>query len=214
MRQTLAQWLLQVHFRYHMLHETIWIPINIVPLPYEACRIHRQRQLAGTTPAFTASRYGEILGPGVEGFVLFAQNVATALPLLRPVPPSKSLPRTSPLNHMPEPSGRFAPGNIAISNGSRPSIALAPHQLPSNPATPGCGAKVCAGPPHAHRARFVPPCHPPHIHSHRISLRVVVVLWSSCSTVGHLIVSFTTRVAAVVFAPAGRVSQNHLQACR
>jgi len=39
-------------------------------------------------------------------------------------------------NHAPEFNDPFAPGNIATLNGSRPSLALAPHQLPSNPIAP------------------------------------------------------------------------------
>jgi hypothetical protein len=30
MRSTLVDWLMQVHMRYHMLPETLWIAINIV----------------------------------------------------------------------------------------------------------------------------------------------------------------------------------------
>ena len=40
------------------------------------------------------------------------------------------------VNHAPEFNDPFAPGNIATLNGSRPSLALAPHQLPSNPIAP------------------------------------------------------------------------------
>ena len=39
-------------------------------------------------------------------------------------------------NHAPEFNDPFAPGNIATLNGSRPSLALAPHHLPSNSIAP------------------------------------------------------------------------------
>ena len=39
-------------------------------------------------------------------------------------------------SHTPEFNDPFAPGNIVTLNGSRPSLALAPHQLPSNPIAP------------------------------------------------------------------------------
>ena len=42
----------------------------------------------------------------------------------------------SPANHAPEFNDPFSPGNIATLNGSRPSLALAPHQLPPNPIAP------------------------------------------------------------------------------
>ena len=38
--------------------------------------------------------------------------------------------------HAPEFNDPFAPGNVATLNGSRPSLALAPHQLPSNSIAP------------------------------------------------------------------------------
>ena len=42
----------------------------------------------------------------------------------------------SPASHAPEFNDPFSPGNIATLNGSRPSLALAPHQVPSNPIPP------------------------------------------------------------------------------
>ena len=39
-------------------------------------------------------------------------------------------------NHTPEFNDPFSPGNIATLNGSRPSLALAPHQLPPNSVAP------------------------------------------------------------------------------
>jgi translation initiation factor 4A len=42
----------------------------------------------------------------------------------------------SPASHAPEFNDPFAPGNIATLNGSRPSLALPPHQVQSNPVAP------------------------------------------------------------------------------
>ncbi|KAI0316561.1 cyclin-like protein [Amylostereum chailletii] len=75
MRQTLIDWLLQVHLRYHMLPETLWIAVNIVD------RFLTQRvvslvklQLVGVTAMFIASKYEEILAPSADEFVFMTEN--------------------------------------------------------------------------------------------------------------------------------------------
>ena len=42
----------------------------------------------------------------------------------------------SPGHNAPEFNDPFSPGNVATLNGSRPSLSLAPHQIPSNPIAP------------------------------------------------------------------------------
>lgn len=75
MRQTLVDWLLQVHLRYHMLPETIWIAINIIDrfLTKRVVSIAKL-QLVGITAIFIAAKYEEILAPGVDEFVFLTQN--------------------------------------------------------------------------------------------------------------------------------------------
>nr|GAT60828.1 predicted protein [Mycena chlorophos] len=75
MRQTLVDWLLQVHLRYHMLPETLWIAVNIV----DRFLTHRtvslvKLQLVGVTAMFIAAKYEEILAPSVEEFVFMTEN--------------------------------------------------------------------------------------------------------------------------------------------
>ncbi|KAJ7637703.1 cyclin [Mycena polygramma] len=75
MRQTLVDWLLQVHLRYHMLPETLWIAVNIV----DRFLTHRtvsliKLQLVGVTAMFIAAKYEEILAPSVEEFVYMTEN--------------------------------------------------------------------------------------------------------------------------------------------
>jgi hypothetical protein len=43
MRQTLVDWLLQIHFRYHMWPETPWIAINVVDRGALQLDAHNQR---------------------------------------------------------------------------------------------------------------------------------------------------------------------------
>ena len=65
MRQTLVDWLLQVHLRYHMLPGTLWIAINIIDRFLTKCVVSMAKlQLVGVTAIFIASKYEEILAPG------------------------------------------------------------------------------------------------------------------------------------------------------
>ncbi|TFK50110.1 A/B/D/E cyclin [Heliocybe sulcata] len=75
MRQLLVDWLLQVHRRYHMLPETLWIAINIVDRFLTKRVVSRVKlQLVGVTAMFIASKYEEILAPSVDEFVFMTEN--------------------------------------------------------------------------------------------------------------------------------------------
>lgn len=64
MRTTLIDWLLQVHLRYHMLPETLWIAVNIVDRFLSARVVSLIKlQLVGVTAMFIAAKYEEILAP-------------------------------------------------------------------------------------------------------------------------------------------------------
>ena len=69
MRTTLIDWLLQVHLRYHMLPETLWIAINIVDR-FLSVRVVSliKLQLVGVTAMFIAAKYEEILAPRYVSF--------------------------------------------------------------------------------------------------------------------------------------------------
>ena len=64
MRTTLIDWLLQVHLRYHMLPETLWIAVNLVDR-FLSVRVVSliKLQLVGVTAMFIAAKYEEILAP-------------------------------------------------------------------------------------------------------------------------------------------------------
>lgn len=84
MRQTLVDWLLQVHFRYHMLPETLWIAINVVDrfLSRRVVSLGKL-QLVGVTAMFIAAKYEEILAPSVEEFVFMTENGYTKEEILK-----------------------------------------------------------------------------------------------------------------------------------
>jgi hypothetical protein len=75
MRSTLIDWLLQVHMRYHMLPETLWITINLVDR-FLSNRIVSlvKLQLVGITAMFVAAKYEEIMAPSVDEFVYMTEN--------------------------------------------------------------------------------------------------------------------------------------------
>lgn len=75
MRQTLVDWLLQVHLRYHMLPETLWIAINIVDRFLTKRVVSMVKlQLVGVTAMFIAAKYEEILAPSVDEFVFMTEK--------------------------------------------------------------------------------------------------------------------------------------------
>ncbi|CAA7267137.1 unnamed protein product [Cyclocybe aegerita] len=84
MRQTLVDWLLQVHLRYHMLPETLWIGVNIVDrfLTKRVVSLLKL-QLVGVTAMFVAAKYEEILAPSVDEFVFMTENGYTKEEILK-----------------------------------------------------------------------------------------------------------------------------------
>jgi G2/mitotic-specific cyclin 2 len=84
MRQTLVDWLLQVHLRYHMLPETLWIAVNIVDrfLSHRTVSLVKL-QLVGVTAMFIASKYEEILAPAADEFVFATDNGYTKEEILK-----------------------------------------------------------------------------------------------------------------------------------
>ncbi|KAI5117966.1 hypothetical protein M0805_001627 [Coniferiporia weirii] len=84
MRQTLVDWLLQVHLRYRLLPETLWIAINLIDR-FLSKRIVSivKLQLVGVTAMFIAAKYEEILAPSVEEFVFMTENGYTKEEILK-----------------------------------------------------------------------------------------------------------------------------------
>lgn len=84
MRQTLVDWLLQVHLRYHMLPETLWIAINIVDrfLTKRVVSLVKL-QLVGVTAMFIAAKYEEIVAPSVDEFVYMTEGGYTREEILK-----------------------------------------------------------------------------------------------------------------------------------
>lgn len=75
MRATLVDWLLQVHMRYHMLPETLFIAINIIDRFLSVRVVSLAKlQLVGVIAMFIAAKYEEIVAPSVEEFVAMTEG--------------------------------------------------------------------------------------------------------------------------------------------
>jgi G2/mitotic-specific cyclin 2 len=84
MRQTLVDWLLQVHLRYHMLPETLWIAINIIDRFLSRRTVSLVKlQLVGVTALFIAAKYEEIMAPSIKEFVYMTENGYTKEEILK-----------------------------------------------------------------------------------------------------------------------------------
>jgi G2/mitotic-specific cyclin 2 len=69
MRGILVDWLLEVHTRFRLLPETLFLAVNIIDR-FLSCKIVQldRLQLVGVTAMFIASKYEEVLSPHVTNF--------------------------------------------------------------------------------------------------------------------------------------------------
>ncbi|CAO1618506.1 unnamed protein product [Parajaminaea phylloscopi] len=75
MRATLVDWLLQVHMRYHLLPETLFIAINIIDRFLSVRVVSLAKlQLVGVIAMFIAAKYEEIVAPSVDEFVAMTEG--------------------------------------------------------------------------------------------------------------------------------------------
>ena len=83
MRQTLVSWLVEVHTKFGLLSETLYIAVNMIDRYCNVRHVPRSEyQLLGITALFTAAKYEEILVPKLEEFVDISANTYTAQQLL------------------------------------------------------------------------------------------------------------------------------------
>ena len=70
MRAILVEWLIEVHYKFKLLPETLFLTINLIDRYLEKQVIHRTKlQLVGVTAMLIASKYEEIYAPEVKDFV-------------------------------------------------------------------------------------------------------------------------------------------------
>lgn len=69
LRGVLVDWLIEVHLRFHLLPETMFLAINIIDRFLSTRVVELEKlQLVGITAMFIASKYEEVLSPHVQNF--------------------------------------------------------------------------------------------------------------------------------------------------
>lgn len=75
LRGVLVDWLIEVHTRFHLLPETMFLAVNIVDRFLSARVVELEKlQLVGITAMFIAAKYEEILSPHVQNFKQVADD--------------------------------------------------------------------------------------------------------------------------------------------
>lgn len=78
MRAILIDWLIEVHFKFKLLPETLFLTINLIDRYLERVIVNRTKlQLVGVTSMLIASKYEEIYAPEVRDFVYITDNAYT-----------------------------------------------------------------------------------------------------------------------------------------
>lgn len=83
MRGILVDWLIEVHTRFHLLPETLFLAVNIIDRFLSTKVVQLERlQLVGVTAMFIASKYEEVLSPHVANFRHVADDGFTEAEIL------------------------------------------------------------------------------------------------------------------------------------
>ncbi|XP_048886021.1 G2/mitotic-specific cyclin-B2 [Brienomyrus brachyistius] len=78
MRALLVDWLIQVHSRFQLLQETLYMTIAIIDRFLQVQPVSRRKlQLVGVTAMLIASKYEEMYAPEVSDFVYITDNAFT-----------------------------------------------------------------------------------------------------------------------------------------
>jgi len=78
MRAVLIDWLIQVHLKFHLLQETLYLCVQIIDAYLQAHDVPKmQLQLVGVTAMFLASKYEEMYVPAIDDFVYMTDNTYT-----------------------------------------------------------------------------------------------------------------------------------------
>jgi len=75
MRAILVDWLTDVHLKFKLVPETLFLAISIMDRYLERVRINKNHlQLVGVTALFLAAKYEEIYPPELKDFVYITDN--------------------------------------------------------------------------------------------------------------------------------------------
>lgn len=78
MRSILVDWLIEVHLKFKLIPETLYLTVNLIDRYLEREHVQRSKlQLVGVTAMLIASKYEEIYAPIVKDFVYITDNAYT-----------------------------------------------------------------------------------------------------------------------------------------
>ena len=78
MRAILVDWIIEVHLKFKLLPETLFLTVSLIDRYLEKVQIMRTKlQLVGVTAMLIASKYEEIYAPEVRDFVFITDNAYT-----------------------------------------------------------------------------------------------------------------------------------------
>jgi G2/mitotic-specific cyclin-B, other len=78
MRAILVDWIIEVHLKFKLLPETLFITVSLIDRYLEKIQIKRNNlQLVGVTAMLIATKYEEIYAPEVRDFVYITDNAYT-----------------------------------------------------------------------------------------------------------------------------------------
>jgi len=78
MRGILIDWLVNVHLKFKLLPDTLYIAVNLIDRFIERKHVVREElQLVGSSAMFIASKYEEIYPPELNDFVFICDNLYT-----------------------------------------------------------------------------------------------------------------------------------------
>jgi len=84
MREILTDWLIEVHLKFKLLPETLYLTVNLIDRYLSMTSIYRNKlQLVGVTAMLIASKYEEIYPPIVSDFVYITDNAYTRDEILK-----------------------------------------------------------------------------------------------------------------------------------
>lgn len=84
MRAILVDWLIEVHLKYRLRPETLFLTVNLIDRYLTRMPVMRRRlQLVGVAAMFVASKFEEITPPEVQDFVYITDNAYTRENLLQ-----------------------------------------------------------------------------------------------------------------------------------
>jgi len=83
MRTILIDWLIDVHLKFKLMPETMYLTVNVIDRFLSAKHVARKKlQLVGVTSMLLASKYEEIYAPEVKDFVYISDKAYTRAEIL------------------------------------------------------------------------------------------------------------------------------------